>query len=108
MCKGQGCSRRKTGGPHLSSSRGWVGVQPGVPMEGQQGLMDGWMSGTVPWQAWLRGQGLMETDTDPDGAEGQTSRRAAADQRASSHLPLWVLLFLLWAPPLFEVPVLGF
>lgn len=43
------------------------------PYEGAQGLMDGWMDGmmssTVPWQAWLREQGLIDTDTDPDGAE---------------------------------------
>lgn len=48
--------------------------------------MDGWMmSSTVPWQAWLRGQGLMDTDSDPDGAdEGQnvtSSRRRSKGVR---------------------------
>lgn len=41
----------------------------------------------VPWQAWLRGQGLMDTDTDPDGAdEGQNvtpSRRRSKGAVAS-------------------------
>lgn len=49
--------------------------------------MDGWMGSTVPWQALLRGQGSMDTDSDPDGAdEGQNvtpSRRRSKGVVAS-------------------------
>lgn len=62
---------RETGGRGGQGHGGWMDVQYRC----------------VPWQAWQRGQGLMDTDTDPDGAdEGQNvtpSRRRSKGAVAS-------------------------
>jgi len=77
-------------GVHTCQARegglGWCAARG--PTRGAQGI-DGWMDDaqyrTVAGVAWLREQGLMEQ------RRAKTSSRPAADQRASSHLPLWVL-----------------
>lgn len=71
------------------------------PYEGWQGWMDGWVDGwAVPYRGCAGRVRWTLTPTLMEQRRAKTSRRPAADQRASSHLPWWVLP--LWGPPLFE------